>query len=259
MEAIKQDGGTVTFITDQRSQLADESIKYAIKTYGRVDVLLISGVASRGGAVPNAGGYPWIDSWDASIRGHVEFAFRSVRAAWPYFRKQKFGRIVIMGEVYDGVNDILCTAARFALTGLTKTTSLEGFKYNILCNLVTPSGSELVPAINMDLFISHVAVLAHSSNSKETGSVFMLDGSQSAKLIWQRSAGVALKPNETLTPGAVIAKWPQYFDFSQATYPSTGIDFNPLLEMAIKLTDNELAHQPNFAGKVVLVTGAGAG
>jgi NADP-dependent 3-hydroxy acid dehydrogenase YdfG len=32
--------------------------------------------------------------WDAVMAVHLTGAYRTSRAAWPYFRKQKFGRIV---------------------------------------------------------------------------------------------------------------------------------------------------------------------
>lgn len=166
---------------------------------------------------------------------------------------------MITGDIYDGTNEALCTAARFALTGVTKTTSLEGAKYNILCNMVVPSSGEFVQPVHMNLVVSHVAVLAHYSNTKETGSFFVIEGSQSAKLIWQRSAGVVMKPNETFTAGVVLAAWPQYFDFSQATYPSTGVDFDMILKSSQKLANSCPAKQETFDGKVVVVTGAGAG
>ncbi|KAL2834157.1 hypothetical protein BJY01DRAFT_224387 [Aspergillus pseudoustus] len=138
----------------------------------------------------------------------------------PHFRKQRLGRIVIIGDIYDGADEVLCTAVRFALTGLTKTTSLEGAKYNILCNMVAAPIRQMVQPVEVNILASHVAVLAHHSNTKETGSVFEIDGCHSARLVWQRSPGIAMEPNKTFTAGVVLARWPQYFDFSQATYTS---------------------------------------
>lgn len=70
------------------------------------------------------------------------------------------------------------------LWGLSKTVGIEGLKSNILCNVIAHLGAAFVPPINLDLTASLAAILAHSSNTSETGSLFTVDGNRVAKLRW---------------------------------------------------------------------------
>lgn len=104
-----------------------------------------------------------------------------------------------------------------------------------------------------------VAVLVHVSNKTETGSIFEVGGGHVAKLRWERAKGALLKTGSTLTPGAILKKWKNVNDFSEPSYPSGVADFMTLYEEAQKLGDNDTGERIDLSGKVVLVTGAGAG
>ena len=94
--------------------------------------------------------------WDQVQDVHLKGAFSCTHAAWPIFRKQKFGRIVntasaagLFGKIWLFV---LCcsltplgnfgqanySAAKMGLVGFTKTVALEGAKYNIKANAIAP-------------------------------------------------------------------------------------------------------------------------
>lgn len=62
-----------------------------------------------------------------------------------------------------------------------------------------------------------------------------------------------------LTPGTVLSGWHDYADFSQSVWPSTGIDWCAMMQAVTGLKDNASVASPSFRGKVVIVTGAGAG
>jgi multifunctional beta-oxidation protein len=105
-----------------------------------------------------------------------------------------------------------------------------------------------------------VAVLVHPSNKRETGSIFEVGGGHIAKLRWERSKGLVLKPDSTYTPGAILKKWDAVGDFSVgATYPTGVANFMELLEEAQKLKSNDSGEPLDFTGKVALITGAGGG
>lgn len=104
-----------------------------------------------------------------------------------------------------------------------------------------------------------VAALVHSSNTEENGSIFEVGGGHIAKLRWERAKGALLKADSSLTPGALLARWSDVNDFSKPEYPSGPANFLEILESAGELASNPPAEEPNFTGKVALVTGAGSG
>ena len=118
---------------------------------------------------------------------------------------------------------------------------------------------DILENLKPDWVVPLVAVLVHSSNKQETGSIFEVGGGHIAKLRWERAKGALLKTGPTLTPGAVLKKWDNVNDFSAPSYPDGVADFMSLLEEAQKLGDNDTGEQLDFTGKVALVTGAGAG
>lgn len=118
---------------------------------------------------------------------------------------------------------------------------------------------DILDNLKPDWVVPLVAVLVHSSNTNETGSIFEVGGGHVAKLRWERAKGALLKTGPTLTPGAILKKWKNVNDFSEPSYPTGVADFMTLLEEASKLGDNDVGEKVDFSGKVVLITGAGGG
>lgn len=103
-----------------------------------------------------------------------------------------------------------------------------------------------------------VAVLTHSSN-KETGSIFEVGGGHMAKLRWERAKGLVCKPDDSYGPGSILKNWEKVKDYSDPSYPTGPADFMSLLEEAQEIKTNDNAPNPDFKGKVVIVSGGGAG
>ena len=160
-------------------------------------------------------------------------------------------------------------AAKLSQVGFTETLAKEGYKYNIICNVIAPIAAsrmtetvmppDILENLKPDWVVPLVAVLVHPSNKHETGSIFEVGGGHIAKIRWERAKGALLKTGPTLTPGAVLNKWTNVSDFSEPSYPSGVADFMSLLEEAQKLGDNTPGEALDFTGKVALITGAGAG
>jgi len=155
------------------------------------------------------------------------------------------------------------------MVGFTETLAKEGLKYNIMANVIAPIAAsrmtetvmppDVLENLKPDWVVPLVAVLVHSSNSDETGSIYEVGGGHVAKLRWERAKGALCKADSTYTPGSILAKWDQVNDFSQSEYPTGVANFMELLEAAQQEPSNPKGDAVDMKDKVVLITGAGGG
>ena len=157
------------------------------------------------------------------------------------------------------------------MVGFSETLAREGARYNILVNAIAPIAAsrmtqtvmppDMLDSLKPDWVVPLVAVLVHHSNTTESGGIYEVGGGHVAKIRWERSKGHVFKADDSLTPSAIIKGWPRIHDFTAPDYPEGPADFMGLLERAKKASAsaNEQGEPVSFAGKVVLVTGAGAG
>lgn len=68
----------------------DKIIETAIQAFGRIDVLINNAGILRDISFKNMKD----QDWDLVMKVHVEGAYKCARAAWPHFRKQKYGRVI---------------------------------------------------------------------------------------------------------------------------------------------------------------------
>jgi multifunctional beta-oxidation protein len=118
---------------------------------------------------------------------------------------------------------------------------------------------EVLELLTPEWVVPLVAVLVHSSNTHESGSIFEVGGGHIAKLRWERAQGALHKIDSTLTPGAILEKWDDVNDFSKPSYPDRPADFMTLLGAVQRLPSNPIASDLNFKGRVALVTCGGHG
>ncbi|KAF7900549.1 uncharacterized protein EAF01_007851 [Botrytis porri] len=245
----------------------EKIIETAIKTYGRIDVLINNAGILRDISFKNMQD----KDWDLIIDVHVKGSYKCARAAWPHFRKQKYGRVINTASaagLFGSFGQTNYSAAKLAMVGFTETLAKEGAKYNIHANVIAPIAAsrmtetvmppEILDNLKPDWVIPLVAVLVHK-DAQENGSIFEVGGGHVAKLRWERSSGLLLKADDSYTPEAILKKWDQISNFKDAEHPSGPADFMGLLEKSMKMGPNEQGETLDFKGKVALVTGGGAG
>ncbi|OTA96072.1 hypothetical protein M434DRAFT_393156 [Hypoxylon sp. CO27-5] len=264
---IKAAGGQAVANYDSVEN-GEKIIETAIKNYGRIDVLINNAGILRDVSFKNMTD----QDWDLVIKVHVKGSYKCARAAWPYFRKQKYGRVINTSSaagLFGSFGQANYSAAKLALVGFTETLAKEGVKYDILSNAIAPIAAsrmtetvmppDVLQNLKPDWVVPLVAVLVHKSNTSETGGIFEVGGGHVAKLRWERSSGLLLKADDSYTPGAILKKWDKVVDFSNPQYPTGPNDFMSLLEESMKMGPNEQGEKLDFTGRVALVTGGGAG
>lgn len=267
VDEIKKAGGQAVANYDSVEN-GDKIIETAIKNYGRIDVLINNAGILRDVSFKNMSD----QDWDLIMKVHVRGAYKCARAAWPYFRKQKYGRVINTASaagLFGSFGQCNYSAAKLAQVGFTETLAKEGAKYNIICNVIAPIAAsrmtetvmppDVLENLKPDWVVPLVAVLVHKNNTDENGSIFEVGGGHVAKLRWERSSGLLLKADDSYTPGAILKKWDKVTDFSDPQYPSGPNDFMSLLEDSMKMGPSDKGEPLDFKGRVALVTGGGAG
>jgi 3-oxoacyl-[acyl-carrier protein] reductase len=139
-DAIAQETGARTMAVVADVGVAADCRRFvetAAREFGRLDIL----VTNTGG--PRPGGFEAVgdEDWDNAYRVTLANVLHLVRAAVPYMRKAKWGRIVNIASLsakqpVDGL--VLSNAFRPAIVGLSKTLAGELGKDGILVNTVCP-------------------------------------------------------------------------------------------------------------------------
>ncbi|KAG7132173.1 Peroxisomal hydratase-dehydrogenase-epimerase like protein [Verticillium longisporum] len=192
----------------------DKIIETAIQAFGRIDILINNAGILRDISFKNMTD----QDWDLIMKVHVRGAYKCARAAWPHFRKQKYGRVINTASaagLFGSFGQANYSAAKLAMVGFTETLAKEGAKYNILSNVIAPIAAsrmtetvmppDVLENLKPDWVVPLVAVLVHKSNTEENGTIWEVGAGHVAKFRWERSSGLLLKADDSYTPGAIKA------------------------------------------------------
>jgi multifunctional beta-oxidation protein len=246
-------------------------IQSALDAFGGVTILI-----NNAGILRDKGFKNMTDKeWDQVIEVHLKGAFSCTKAAWPHFRKQKFGRVINTASaagLYGNFGQANYSAAKMGLVAFSKTLAIEGAKYGIKSVCIAPLAAsamtetvmppEMLANLKPDLVAPFVAAVSHPDGPDATGKVFEVGAGYIAEIRWERSNGTVFKTDASFTPSAVKSKWAELTDFSAPYYPAsvTDVDSKGKLEIAAKLPPNvQSSPEVRYDGKTVIITGAGAG
>ena len=137
---IEQLGGSALAVsTDVRDPAAVEALfARTVETYGRLDLLFNNaGIGSPGALLEDL----TYDQWKAVVDINLTGTFLCIREAFKVMKDQhpRGGRIINNGSVSAHVprpNSAPYTATKHAVTGLTRSASLDGRKYDIACGQI---------------------------------------------------------------------------------------------------------------------------
>jgi len=113
-------------------------VRQAVETWGRVDILVNNAGILRDKSFAKAD----LDDFKLVVEVHLMGSVNCTRAVWGLMRAQNYGRIVMTTSssgLYGNFGQSNYGAAKMALVGLMNTLCLEGEKYGIRVNCLSPT------------------------------------------------------------------------------------------------------------------------
>ena len=223
-EEIRASGGQAVASTDSVAGRGSAAriIETAISSFGRVDAAV-----SNAGILRDVSFQKMTDEqWDAVLRTHLYGAFYLAKAAWPHWREQQHGRLVVLTSstgLFGNFGQANYGAAKLGVVGLIHTLAIEGTKYNILANALSPMGATRMTAGMQDEERSRqfdparvapaVAYLC-SDECTESGIIVRSGGGHHSRVALMQSPGVDFDTIPTLQRFG--ESWQQLIDMSGA-------------------------------------------
>jgi NAD(P)-dependent dehydrogenase (short-subunit alcohol dehydrogenase family) len=224
VDEIKAAGGRAVANYDSVAETegAENIIKTAIDEFGQVD-----GVVSNAGILRDGTFHKMtFEAWDAVLKVHLYGGYNVLRAAWPHFREQSFGRVVVATStsgLFGNFGQANYGAAKLGLVGLIHTLAQEGAKYNIKANAVAPIAATrmtqdiLPPEVFEKLTPEYVApVVAYLCTEElpDTDSIFIVGGGKVQRTALFQNDGVTFSSVPSVDD--VAGKWGEITDLSAA-------------------------------------------
>jgi 3-hydroxyacyl-CoA dehydrogenase/3a,7a,12a-trihydroxy-5b-cholest-24-enoyl-CoA hydratase len=217
----------------------DEIVAAALEAFGRVDV-----VVNNAGILRDVSFHKMTqEDWDLVYQVHVLGSMRVTKAAWPHFREQRYGRVVMTASaagIYGNFGQANYAMAKLGLAGFASTLAIEGRKRNVLVNTIAPiAGSRMTETVlppklleALDpAYVSPLVVWLASEACEESGGLFEVGGGYMGKLRWERTAGKMWRIGRDITPAQVRDAWDRITDFSESEHPAdVNASFGPIME-----------------------------
>lgn len=215
-------------------------IASTMDAYGRIDVLVNNAGILRDRTLLNM----TVEDFEAVLNVHLMGTVKPTKACWPIMRDQNYGRIVVTTSstgLYGNFGQSNYGAAKLGIVGFMNTIKLEGQKYNIHCNAVSPVAYTRMTA---DLFPPEAEKLM--TPERVTPAVIFLAGEKAPTgVIVCAGAGVYSTAQMTESRGMFLGAtpraedierhWKEIADMSEARAPFMGGEQSgKFFEMAAK-------------------------
>ncbi|MGW0744463.1 SDR family NAD(P)-dependent oxidoreductase [Streptomyces sp. NPDC002817] len=205
VEEIIEAGGTAVADTnDVSAQAGGEAIiGTALEQFGRIDILVNNAGIIRWAGLPEVDA----ENLERHLAVHLVGSFNTLRAAWPHFVEQNYGRVVLTTSsgVFGLADNLSYAAAKGGTIGLARSAKLAGEPHGIKVNLIAPAAmtrmgggpeeepTEAVPGqpyMPSDAVAPMVAYLAHES-CPVSGEIYTAGAGRFARLFIASTEGYA--------------------------------------------------------------------
>ena len=174
-----------------------------------------------------------MEDFRAVIDVHLMGSVHCTKAVWAGMRARRHGRIIFTTSssgLFGNFGQANYAAAKMALVGLMQTLRLEGAKYDICVNCLSPSAAtrmtdglyEVRELLQLDPALVAPAVVALSAADAPNGAILCAGAGsfESARILLTQGLVV----EEPDAAGAILARWPEIDDQEGAFMPAHGPD-----------------------------------
>ena len=221
---IKEAGGRAVANYDSVAEPegAENIVKTALDEFGKID-----GVVSNAGILRDGTFHKMTyENWDAVLKVHLYGGYNVIRAAWPHFREQSYGRVVVATStsgLFGNFGQANYGAAKLGLVGLINTLAQEGAKYNIKTNALAPIAATrmtediLPPEVLKNLtpeFVAPVVAYLCTEEVPDSGSIFIVGGGKVQRTALFQNEGVTFTAPPSVDD--IAGRWSEIDDLSAA-------------------------------------------
>jgi NAD(P)-dependent dehydrogenase (short-subunit alcohol dehydrogenase family) len=184
-------------VTDPQAVAA--MVAKAMETWGRVDILINNAGILRDKTFLKLTPALFEEVLDVHLRG----SWICTQAVWPIMRDQAYGRVLFTTSssgLYGNFGQANYSTAKAGVVGLMNTLHIEGAKYNIRVNCLSPAATT---RMTEDLLPPEAAALL-TPESVSPGAVFLVSEDAPSKTILAAGAGVFSVVRIVETPGIAL-------------------------------------------------------
>ena len=231
VELIKSQGGeafasgaSVTDLSAVKAMIAE-----TLETWGRVDILVNNAGILRDKSFHKMS----VEDFNLVMQVHFEGTLNCTHTVFPVMREQAFGRIIFTSSssgVFGNFGQSNYGSAKMAMIGLMNTLKIEGQKYNIYSNAITPVAftrmtDGLIPAdIGKNLQPEYVtpAVIFLASEDAPNGAIISAGAGVFSRIFIHETKGLSLGMGSDMTPENIALNWEEISDMEGAQALNSG-------------------------------------
>ena len=178
---------------------AENIVKTALEEFGKIDGVVSNAGILRDGTFHKMTG----EAWDSVLKVHLYGGYNVIRAAWPHFREQSYGRIVVATStsgLFGNFGQANYSAAKLGLVGLINTRMTEDILPPEVFQKLTPES------------VAPVMAYLCTEEVPDSASVFIVGGGKVQRVALFQNKGVTF--DHVPSVDEVAAQWSTIDDLS---------------------------------------------